>query len=57
LFGRKLIILGEKLESGLVKDFGKAICAAAENFDVELLMEKLRLFPEMIDRLKQTTKI
>lgn len=56
MFGKKLIALGEKSGSSMISDFGKDICAKAEIFDVELLMETLKLFPEIIARLKNTTE-
>lgn len=56
LFGQNLIILGEQSGSGLLMDYGKDICSNAENFDVEHLMEKLRMFPEIIDRLKKSNE-
>jgi PAS domain S-box-containing protein len=54
LFGQNLTSLGEESGSGLVTDYGRSICTYAESFDVELLLEKLRLFPEIIDRLKKS---
>ena len=53
LFGKNLTALGEKSESMLVLNYGREICSNAENFDVELLLEKLNSFPEIIVKLKK----
>jgi PAS domain S-box-containing protein len=52
LFGKNLNQLGEQSGSDLIADYGRDICAYAENFDIEELIIKLRLFPEIIDILK-----
>jgi PAS domain S-box-containing protein len=54
VFGRNIVALGEKYCSPIVVEFGKEICLKAENFEVELLLTQLRLFPEIIETLKQS---
>jgi len=53
-FGQKLISLGEESDSSIVSDYGKSICLNVESFDIDLLMKMLRLFPEIIEELKNT---
>jgi PAS domain S-box-containing protein len=52
LFGKNLHQLGDKFASDVVADYGSDICSYAETFDIEELIIKLRVFPEIIDILK-----
>gem|GEM_PF-756211 len=55
-FGHKLISLGEQSGSSLLEEYGKVICSTADTFDIELLMNNLRAFPEIIGKLKESLK-
>ncbi|HTX88725.1 MAG TPA: ATP-binding protein [Bacteroidales bacterium] len=54
-FGKELVSLGEQADSESLKGFGKDIGRCMENFDVEQLMKTLRIFPEIIETLKEKT--
>jgi PAS domain S-box-containing protein len=54
LFGKSLIVLGKKAGYKELEDYGKSICQEAENFEVELLIERLESFPDMINTFKKS---
>lgn len=55
-FGQDLVTLGKKAGCDLLVAYGDEICSNVESFDVEIMMEKLRFFPEIIKRIKNITK-
>jgi CheY-like chemotaxis protein/two-component sensor histidine kinase len=57
LFGKNLSELGLKANDEDLAFYGKEIFNDAENFDVELLMEKLKIFPALIEKLNQSLKV
>jgi PAS domain S-box-containing protein len=56
MFGKSLKEMGEKTGSAILVDYGSEICSNAENFDVEMMLEKLRFFPKIIETLKNSLK-
>ena len=47
-FGQKLIAMGNVHEFMVLKDFGAQVCQHAENFDIEKLLNILKMFPNLI---------
>jgi PAS domain S-box-containing protein len=55
-FGNNLAELAEKSELNLLSEYAGTIIKSTNDFDVEALMNTLRLFPSIIDKLKELTK-
>jgi len=54
--GQDLFLLGKRQSLDFLEQFGNEICVYADNFEVDKLMETLRKFPAMIEKLKLLTK-
>jgi PAS domain S-box-containing protein len=51
-FGENLVALGNKHNSGLIKDYGCRLRNAAENFNIETILRLIKYYPVMVEILK-----
>ena len=54
--GQELALFGKTHSFELLEQFGNEICSYADNFDVGKLMETIKKFPALIDKLKSIKK-
>ncbi|MBN2521087.1 MAG: PAS domain S-box protein [Bacteroidales bacterium] len=55
-FGKKLVLMGEKYTFQMIIQYGKDIVSYADSFDVEKLLNKLNMFPALIEKIKSLLK-
>jgi PAS domain S-box-containing protein len=56
IFGKELALLGEKNSVPFLEEYGKEISSYADNFEIEKLLEALKKFPIMLEKLKLLKK-
>lgn len=52
IFGKELALLGEKNAVPFLHEYGKEVSFYADNFEIEKLMDTLRKFPVILEKLK-----
>jgi PAS domain S-box-containing protein len=52
LFGKGLVSFGEVNSLSIITDYGKKICYHVDNFEVDKMMKTLKLFPDIIEKVK-----
>ena len=51
-FGRGLVLFGEANSLSIITEYGSKICQHVDNFEIDKMMRTLKLFPEIIEKIK-----
>jgi PAS domain S-box-containing protein len=55
-FGKALVLFGEGNSMKILSDYGNKICTHVDNFEIEKMMKTLKLFPDIIEKIKSMAK-
>ena len=56
LFGKGLVAYGEGNSFVVITDYGNKICHYVDNFEIEKMMKTLKLFPDIIEKIKKMNR-
>jgi len=51
-FGKALVLFGEGNSLKTLSDYGNKICTHVDNFEIDKMMKTLKLFPDIIGKIK-----
>jgi CheY-like chemotaxis protein len=55
-FGKALVLFGESNSLKILSEYGNRICNHVDNFEIDKMMKTLKLFPDIIEKIKSLAK-
>jgi two-component system sensor histidine kinase EvgS len=55
-FGKGLVSFGEVNSFNIITDYGKKICHYVDSFEIDKMMKTLKLFPDIIEKIKKMNR-
>ena len=55
-FGNALVMFGEANSLTIISDYGNKICKHVDNFEIDKMMKALKLFPDIVEKIKTMAK-
>jgi len=56
IFGKGLVSFGEANSISIITNYGNKICQHVDNFEIDKMMKSLKLFPDIIERIKSMNR-